>query len=328
MKKIGINGFGRIGRCFARYALLQNDIEIALVNDLGDLKTLAHLFKYDSIHGVLKEEFEVKDNSIVFKNGKKIVFISEKDPSNIPWGKFGVETVIESTGLFLTQEKAELHLKGGAKKVILSAPANDNTKTIVLGVNDETLLSSDTVISNASCTTNCAAPLIKVMMEIAEIESAMLKTVHSFTSDQRLHDAPHKDLRRARAATMSIIPTSTGAAKALWKIFPELDGKMAGSSMRVPVSDGSITEFTFMLKNEVSVATINEAFKKAAETNLKGILRYTDEPIVSVDIIGDRHSSIFDSDLTLVIGKMVKLSAWYDNEAGYSSRLLDLVNLV
>ena len=328
MKKIGINGFGRIGRCFARYALLQNDIEIALVNDLGDLKTLAHLFKYDSIHGVLKEEFEVKDNSIVFENGKKIVFISEKDPANIPWGKFGVETVVESTGLFLTQEKAELHLKGGAKKVILSAPANDNTKTIVLGVNNENLLSSDTVISNASCTTNCAAPLIKVMMEIAEIESAILNTVHSFTSDQRLHDAPHKDLRRARAATMSIIPTSTGAAKALWKIFPELDGKMAGSSMRVPVSDGSITEFTFMLKKEVSVETINAAFKKAAETSLKGILRYTDEPIVSVDIIGDRHSSIFDSDLTLVIGKMVKLSAWYDNEAGYSSRLLDLVKLV
>ncbi len=328
MKKIGINGFGRIGRCFARYALLQNDIKIALVNDLGDLKTLAHLFKYDSIHGVLKEEFEVKDNSIVFENGKKIVFISEKDPANIPWGKFGVETVVESTGLFLTQEKAELHLKGGAKKVILSAPANDNIKTIVLGVNDETLLSSDTIISNASCTTNCAAPLVKIMMELAEIESAMVSTVHSFTSDQRLHDAPHKDLRRARAATMSIIPTSTGAAKALWKIFPSLDGKMAGSSMRVPVSDGSITEFTFILKNEVSVETINAAFKKASETSLKGILRYTDEPIVSADIIGDRHSSIFDSDLTLVVGKMVKLSAWYDNEAGYSSRLLDLVNLV
>ncbi|MES2589690.1 MAG: type I glyceraldehyde-3-phosphate dehydrogenase [Bacteroidota bacterium] len=328
MKKIGINGFGRIGRSFTRYSLLQNDFEIALVNDLGDLKTLAHLLKYDSIHGVLNEKFEISDNSLIFENGKKIVFISEKDPANIPWGNYGVETVIECTGIFLTQEKAELHLKGGAKKVILSAPANDDTKTIVLGVNNESLNSSDIVISNASCTTNCAAPLVKVMMEIAEIESAFVNTVHSFTSDQRLHDSPHKDLRRARAATLSIIPTSTGAAKALWKIFPELNGKMGGSSMRVPVPDGSITEFTFVVKENLTVEQINAAFKKASETSLKGILRYTDEPLVSADIIGDRHSAIFDSDLTMVVGKMVKLSAWYDNEAGYSSRLVDLAKIM
>lgn len=324
MKKIGINGFGRIGRTFARFALLEKDFEIALVNDLADLKTLAHLFKYDSIHGVLNQGFSIVDNSLVFEDGKKIQFISEKDPANIPWAKYGVETVVDCSGIFLTKEKASGHFNGGAKKVIMSAPANDDTKTIVLGVNDKLLSSEDTIISNASCTTNCAAPMFKVFMEIAEIESAFVSTVHSFTSDQRLHDAPHKDLRRARQATSSIIPTSTGAAKALWKIFPELDGKMSGSSLRVPVSDGSITEITIVVKEEISVETINQAFKKASETNLKGIIRYTDEPLVSVDIVGDRHSVIFDSELTTVNRKMVKIVGWYDNESGYSARLLDL----
>jgi glyceraldehyde 3-phosphate dehydrogenase len=328
MKKVGINGFGRIGRCFARYTLLQSDFEIALVNDLADLKTLAHLFKYDSVHGVLKEEFDVVDNSIVFKSGKKIVFMQERDPANIPWKEFGVEVVVECTGIFLTKEKTKAHIDAGAKKVILSAPAKDDTKTIVLGVNDDSLTSDDVVISNASCTTNCSAPMVKVMKTLSEIETAFVSTIHSYTSDQNLHDAPHSDLRRARAAAMSIIPTSTGAAKALWKIFPELNGKMGGSSMRVPVSDGSITEFTFIMKDELNVEQINQAFKISSETNLQGILRYTDEPLVSVDIIGDRHSVIFDSDLTTVVGKMVKISGWYDNEAGYSSRLLDLVSKI
>lgn len=324
MKKIGINGFGRIGRCFTRYSLLQNDFEVALINDLADLKTLAHLFKYDSVHGVLNEKFEIEGNSLVFENGKKIEFISEKDPSNIIWSKYGVETVVDCTGIFLTKEKAAMHFVGGAKKVIMSAPANDDTKTVVLGVNDDKLNADDLIVSNASCTTNCAAPMVKVMMGLAEIESAFVSTIHSYTSDQRLHDSPHKDLRRARAAAMSIIPTSTGAAKALWKIFPELEGKMGGSSMRVPVSDGSITEFTFVLKEEITVNQINNAFKKASDNELKGILRYTDEPLVSIDIVGDRHSVIFDSELTSVTGKMVKLAGWYDNEAGYSSRLVEL----
>ncbi len=324
MKKIGINGFGRIGRCFTRYSLLQNDFEVAVINDLADIKTLAHLFKYDSVHGVLTEKFDIQGNSLVFEGGKKIEFISEKDPTNIAWSSFGVETVVDCTGIFLTKEKAAMHFVGGAKKVIMSAPANDDTKTVVLGVNDDKLNSDDTIVSNASCTTNCAAPMVKVMMELAEIESSFVSTIHSYTSDQRLHDSPHKDLRRARAAAMSIIPTSTGAAKALWKIFPELEGKMGGSSMRVPVSDGSITEFTFVLKEELTVEQINAAFKKASENELKGILRYTDEPLVSIDIVGDRHSVIFDSELTSVTGKMVKLAGWYDNEAGYSSRLLEL----
>ncbi|MCE3294991.1 MAG: glyceraldehyde-3-phosphate dehydrogenase [Crocinitomicaceae bacterium] len=324
MKKIGINGFGRIGRTFARFSLEQNDIEIALVNDLADIETLAHLFKYDSIHRVNPHAFKISGNSLVFENGKKIEFVSEKDPANIPWAKYGVETVVECAGIFLTKEAAGAHLKAGAKNVILSAPPKDDTKTVVLGVNEEILTAEDTIISNASCTTNCAAPMFKVFMEIAEIESAFVSTVHSFTSDQRLHDAPHKDLRRARQATASIIPTSTGAAKALWQIFPELQGKMSGSSLRVPVSDGSITEITLVVKNKVTVEQINEAFKKASEGKLRDIIRYTDEPLVSVDIVGDRHSVIFDSELTTVTGNMVKIVGWYDNEAGYSARLLDL----
>ena len=324
MKKIGINGFGRIGRTFARFALTEKDIDVALVNDLADIKTLAHLFKYDSVHGVNPHAFRIEGNSLVFENGKKITFVSEKDPANIPWGQYGVETVVECAGIFLSRDKAEAHLKGGAKRVILSAPPKDDTKTVVLGVNDEVLSAGDAIISNASCTTNCAAPMFKVFMEIAEIESAFVSTVHSFTSDQRLHDAPHSDLRRARQATASIIPTSTGAAKALWSIFPELQGKMSGSSLRVPVSDGSITEITLVVKNKITVEEINAAFKQAAEGKLKGIVRYTDEPLVSADIVGDRNSVIFDSELTVVTGNMVKLVGWYDNEAGYSARLLDL----
>ena len=324
MKKIAINGFGRIGRTFARFALTEKDIDVALVNDLADIKTLAHLFKYDSVHGVNPHAFRIEGNSLVFENGKKITFVSEKDQANLPWVQYGVETVVECAGIFLSRDKAEAHLKGGAKRVILSAPPKDDTKTVVLGVNDEVLSAGDAIISNASCTTNCAAPMFKVFMEIAEIESAFVSTVHSFTSDQRLHDAPHSDLRRARQATASIIPTSTGAAKALWSIFPELQGKMSGSSLRVPVSDGSITEITLVVKNKITVEEINAAFKQAAEGKLKGIVRYTDEPLVSADIVGDRNSVIFDSELTVVTGNMVKLVGWYDNEAGYSARLLDL----
>lgn len=328
MKKIGINGFGRIGRTFARFALDEKNVDVALVNDLADIETLAHLFKYDSIHGVNPHSFKISGNSLVFENGKKIEFVCEKDPANIPWAKYGVETVVECAGIFLSKDKASAHFKGGAKRVVLSAPPKDDTKTIVLGVNEDILTAEDTIVSNASCTTNCAAPMFKVFMEIAEIESAFVSTVHSFTSDQRLHDAPHKDLRRARQATGSIIPTSTGAAQALTQIFPELDGKMSGSSLRVPVSDGSITEITLVVKNKITVEEINAAFKKASEGKLKGIVRYTDEPLVSVDIVGDRHSVIFDSELTIVTGNMVKLVGWYDNEAGYSARLLDLAKRI
>jgi len=325
MKVIGVNGFGRIGRYFTRLTLDNPEVDVAVVNDLADIKTLAHLFKYDSIHGRLKHTFEIEDNTLHFSNGKKIVFTKEKDPAQISWGKYGVETVIESTGFFLTREAASKHLVGGAKKVIISAPANDeDIKTVVLGVNDHLIDSSDVIISNASCTTNNAAPMVMVLRDMCEIESAYITTIHSYTSDQRLHDAPHKDLRRARAAAQSIVPTSTGAAKAITKIFPELEGKIGGCGVRVPVPDGSFTDLTLVVKNPPSVEEINAAMKKASETYLKGILNYTEDPIVSVDIIGQPESCLFDADLTSVINNMVKVVGWYDNEAGYSNRLVEL----
>ncbi len=325
IKKVGVNGFGRIGRYFTRLSLQNPNLDVVAVNDLADIKTLAHLFKYDSIHGGLKEEFTIEGNQMIFSNGKKIVFTQEKEVSNIPWSNAGVEYVLESTGLFLTNESAKGHISGSVKKVILSAPAKDETKTIVLGVNDDIIADNDIIISNASCTTNSAAPLVKVMLDLCEIESAYITTIHSYTSDQRLHDSPHKDLRRARAAALSIVPTTTGAAKALTKIFPQLEGHMGGCGMRVPVPDGSLTDLTLIVRNPPSVETINAAFKKASETTLKGILSYTEDPIVSVDIVGDSHSVIFDSELTSVIENMVKIVGWYDNEAGYSNRLIDLM---
>jgi glyceraldehyde 3-phosphate dehydrogenase len=325
--KVGVNGFGRIGRYFTRMTLQRNDIDVVAVNDLTDIQTLAHLLKYDSVHGRLGLDFTIEGNQIIFTNGKRLVVHAEKDPATIPWSSWGVDFVLDSTGLFKSLDKASLHFIGGAKKVIISAPPDgEGVKSVVLGVNSDVLTVEDKVISNASCTTNSAAPMIKVIRELCEIESVYITTVHSYTSDQRLHDAPHKDLRRARAAAESIVPTSTGAAKAITKIFPELEGKMGGCGMRVPVPNGSITDLTVIVKNAPSIDEINAAFKYAALGELKGILEYTEDPIVSRDIIGNPHSCIFDADLTSVVGeKMIKLVGWYDNEAGYSNRCVDLM---
>ena len=326
MKVVGVNGFGRIGRCFTRIALLDPQVEVALVNDLADIKTLAHLLKYDSIHGPFSLEFQIEGNSLIFENGKKITFISERDPEQINWVAYAVDVVVESTGLFLTREAASKHLKGGAKHVVISAPANDeDIPSVVLGVNDDQIDWTETVISNASCTTNNAAPMVKVLKDLFDIQVAYISTVHSYTSDQRLHDAPHKDLRRARAAANSIIPTSTGAAKAITRIFPELKGKITGGSFRVPVSDGSVTEMTLVTSQEITVEQINAAMKAAAAGPLKGIMKYTEDPIVSVDVIGNPHSVVFDAQLTTVFNGLIKVAGWYDNEAGYSNRLVEVV---
>ena len=308
-------------------SLTKKDINVHVVNDLGDINTLMHLLKYDSIHGKLNLSFKIIGNKVLFENGKEIVFLNEPNPEEINWDKYNVETVIEATGLFLTKEKAYKHIIGGAKKVILSAPAKESDiKTVVLCVNEEILEENFEIISNASCTTNSAAPLIKVISELCDIENAFISTVHSYTSDQNLQDAPHRDLRRGRAAANSIIPTTTGDAKALIKIFPELDGKIEGSAFRIPVPNGSITDLTIVTKGKTpSVANINDAFLKASEGDLKHILSYTDEPLVSSDIIGNSSSSVYDSLLTSVTGNMIKIYGWYDNEAGYSNRLIDLI---
>jgi glyceraldehyde 3-phosphate dehydrogenase len=322
--KIAINGFGRIGRCFFRIAHTQSNFEIVAINDLTDTKTLAHLLKYDSVHRQFKGEIS-HDAANIIVDGKKIKVVAEKDPANLSWKELGIDYVIESTGHFLTTEGATKHIKAGAKKVIISAPATDETKTIVLGCNDGILNKNDIIISNASCTTNCAAPMLKVLEQF-NIEEAYISTVHSYTGDQRLHDAPHKDLRRARAAAMSIIPTTTGAAKAITKIFPELDGKIGGCGMRVPVPDGSLTDITCVLTKIPTVEEINEAYKKASQTHLKGILQYTTDPIVSIDVVGNPYSVVFDSEFTSIVGNLVKIIGWYDNEWGYSNRLVDLIN--
>lgn len=328
MIRVAINGFGRIGRVTARYILENKNIDLVAINDLADEETLAHLFKYDSVHGIYPAE--VKAGKKCIHIGDKIVFsYGAKNPEELPWKDLNIDVVIESTGLFTTRGDAEKHLAAGAKKVIISAPAKtEDIRTVVLGVNDHLLEKTDTVISNASCTTNCAAPMISVIDDLCKIESCYVSTIHSYTSDQRLHDSPHKDLRRARAATQSIIPTTTGAAKAITKIFPELEGKVGGCGIRVPVPDGSLTDITLIVSKPIPVANINKAFKEASQNKLKGILGYTEDPIVSIDCIGARTSVLFDAQLTSVIGNMIKLVGWYDNEAGYSSRLVDLVERI
>ncbi len=323
---VGINGFGRIGRNFFRLLLNHPSIEVVIVNDLADTKTLCHLLKYDSIHGVLKEEISHSKNEITV-GGKSVKFSSEKNIEDIRWGK--VDVVVESTGKFKSRKQLENHLKNGAGKVILSVPPqDDDIKTVVLGVNDSIIKPEDTIISNASCTTNNAAPMLKIINELCGIEQAYITTVHSYTTDQSLHDQPHRDLRRARAAGQSIVPTTTGAAKALTKIFPNLADAIGGCGIRVPVPDGSLTDITVNVTKEVSIQEINDAFKKASENSLKGILEYTEDPIVSIDIVGNTHSCIFDAGMTSVIGKMVKIIGWYDNEIGYSSRIIDLIDRI
>ena len=324
--KVAINGFGRIGRNVFRLLLNHRTIEVVAINDIADTKTMAHLLKYDSIHGILKENITTNETGISV-NEKHFLFFHEKEIKNLNWKSLNIDFVIESTGKFKTFESVNQHILVGAKKVILSVPPEDEIiKTVVLGVNESILDGTEKIISNASCTTNNAAPMLKVLQELCEIEQAYISTVHSYTTDQSLHDQPHKDLRRARGAAQSIVPTTTGAAKALTKIFPELDGKIGGCGIRVPVPDGSLTDITLNVKKEVSIDEINRAFKTASETNLKGILAYTEDPIVSVDILGNPNSCLFDAQLTSVIDKMVKVVGWYDNEIGYSSRLIDLIS--
>jgi glyceraldehyde 3-phosphate dehydrogenase len=324
--KIAINGFGRIGRNLFRLLLNHPTIEVVAINDIADNRTMAHLIKYDSIHGVLPCAVSF-DNTSIIVDGKSYSFFHEKEISNLNWKD--IDFVVECTGKFTSLEEINKHILAGAKKVILSAPSEvAEIKTVVLGVNEKILDGTETIVSNASCTTNNAAPMIKVINELCGIEQAYITTVHSYTTDQSLHDQPHKDLRRARGASQSIVPTTTGAAKALTKIFPEMEGKIGGSGIRVPVPDGSLTDITCYVKKQVSIEQINRAFKIASETNLKGIVAYTEDPIVSVDIIGNSNSCLFDAQLTSVIGKMVKVVGWYDNEIGYSSRIIDLILLM
>lgn len=325
MTRVAINGFGRIGRMVARVIQNHPSIELVAINDLTDAKTLAHLLKYDSVHSRFEGNVDSTEDSIII-NGKTIHITQEKDPSNLPWKKLNIDIVIESTGRFLTKSLAQAHITAGAKKVILSAPPkSDDVPTVVLGINDEIISGDEQIISNASCTTNAAAPLIKVLHDFYHIESAYITTVHSYTGDQSLHDSPHRDLRRARAGALSIIPTTTGAAKAITKIFPDLNNVIGGCGIRVPVPNGSLIDISLNLKEDTSVDDINQKFEEASQSYLKGILEYTEDPIVSVDTIGNTHSCIFDSKLTSITGHMVKIMGWYDNEAGYSNRLVDLI---
>lgn len=324
--KIGINGFGRIGRNFFRTSYNNPDIEIVAVNDLTDSKTLAHLLKYDSVFGILNADISAKANALVV-DGKEIKITAERDPVNIPWGDLGVDIVIESTGVFTKRQDAEKHLKAGAKKVIISAPAKDPDLTIVMGVNENKYNSKKHhIISNASCTTNCLAPVVKVLLSSFGIKHGLMTTVHSYTNDQRLLDLPHKDLRRARAAAVSLIPTSTGAAKAISLVIPEMEGKLDGMAVRVPTPNVSMVDLVVELEKDADAAKVNAALKRAASGKLKGILEYTEEPLVSIDFKGNPHSCIVDGSITSVIDKrMVKIISWYDNEWGYSSRIRDLI---
>lgn len=327
--RVGINGFGRIGRNFFRAALEQGaDIEIVAVNDLTDNKTLAHLLKYDSITGRFQGEVSYDDEGIVV-DGKHIKVLAQRNPADLPWGELGVEVVVESTGFFTDGEKAKAHLDAGAKKVVISAPAKNVDGTFVMGVNEDKYDGATmNIVSNASCTTNCLAPLAKVLEENFGIERGIMTTIHSYTGDQRVLDAPHKDLRRARAAALNMIPTKTGAAQAVALVLPQLEGKFDGLAVRVPTPTGSLTDLTFIAKKEVSVEAVKAAVKAAAEGELKGVLEYTEDPIVSSDIVGNPHTSIFDATETKVIGNLVKVLSWYDNEWGYSNALVRLTSLV
>jgi glyceraldehyde 3-phosphate dehydrogenase len=326
-KRIAINGFGRIGRITFRNLLEMDGIEIVAINDLTDNHTLAHLLKYDSVQGRFKGEVS-SDDQFIYVNGKQIHAIAERDPTKLPWGEMNIDVVIESTGRFTDIKSASAHLEAGAKKVVISAPAKGEMPTVVLGVNDQVIAPEHNIYSNASCTTNCLAPMVKVLDDAFGIEMGFMTTVHAYTADQRLQDAPHEDLRRARAAAISIVPTSTGAAKAVGLVLPHLNGKLNGNAMRVPVPTGSVTDFTAIVKKSATAAEINAAFKAASEAGLKGILEYCVDPIVSADIVGSKYSCIFDADLTMAQGNMVKVVGWYDNEAGYSARLADLANRV
>jgi glyceraldehyde 3-phosphate dehydrogenase (phosphorylating) len=325
MITIAINGFGRIGRRVFRLALKHPQIQVVAINDLADARTLSHLLKYDSIHGVLSDTVTFDDHHIIV-DGISIPLYNQLHPETIDWSKVQPDFVIESTGKFKTKAELQHHINNGAKRVILSVPAlEDDIKTIVLGVNDDILDGTETIISNASCTTNNAAPMIALIREHLGIKQAYITTIHSYTTDQSLHDQPHKDLRRARAAGQSIVPTTTGAAKALTKIFPDLSEVIGGCGIRVPVANGSLTDITINVKKPTSIENVNSIFKNAAKNKLSGILEYTEDPIVSIDIVGNAHSCIFDSQMTSVIGNMVKIVGWYDNETGYSSRILDLI---
>ena len=329
MIKVAINGFGRIGRSVFRLLQGHPSIEVVAINDLADSKTLGHLLKYDSIHGILNQEVSYTKNSIVVAN-KGITLFNESHPKDINWKKLhDVDIVVEATGKFKSYNDLTHHIKNGAKKVILSVPPlDDSIKTIVLGVNDHILNGNEQIISNASCTTNNAAPMFDIINNLCGIEQAYITTVHSYTTDQSLHDQPHRDLRRARAAGQSIVPTTTGAAKALTKVFPELSNVIGGCGIRVPVANGSLTDVTFNVYETVTVDEINQAFKDASQTKYNGVLEYTEDPIVSIDIVGNSHSCIFDAQMTSVIGNMIKIIGWYDNETGYSSRIIDLIEKV
>ncbi|MBD3287432.1 type I glyceraldehyde-3-phosphate dehydrogenase [candidate division KSB1 bacterium] len=324
--KVGINGFGRIGRLVFRIMETNDKFEVVQINDITNAETLAHLLKYDSVHGKYKGDVSVEGDAIVV-NGKKVKISAEKDPANLPWGSLGVNCVVESTGVFRTKALIEKHIQAGAEKVLLTVPAKDQIDaTVVLGVNDSDLKPEHKIVSNASCTTNCLAPVAKVLNDKFGIVRGFMTTIHAYTNDQKILDLPHKDLRRARAAAMSMIPTTTGAAKAVGKVIPELNGKLDGFAIRVPTFDGSVVDLVAELKEEVTKEKVNSAMKEAAEGELKGILAYTEDPIVSVDVVGDSHSSIFDALSTMVMeGNMVKVLSWYDNEWGYSNRVVDLI---
>jgi glyceraldehyde 3-phosphate dehydrogenase len=324
MIRVAINGFGRIGRLTFKALLSKENVEVVAINDLTDTATLAHLLKYDSVHGRFDGTVTATDNGIVV-NGTEIKVTAEMEPRKLPWADFDVDVVLESTGRFVDKEGAGQHIEAGAKKVVISAPAKGSVKTVVLGVNDGDLTGDEDIVSNASCTTNCLAPMAKVLDDHFGLVKGFMTTVHAYTADQRIQDAPHKDLRRARAGAVSIIPTSTGAAKAVGLVLPHLAGKLDGMAMRVPTPDGSLTDLTVELSKEVTAEEVNAAMKAAAEGPLKGILEYTEDPIVSIDIIGNPHSNIFDSQLTSAQGNLVKVVGWYDNEAGYSHRAADLI---